>query len=129
MGVADRAALIEVVDDDFRGSHQRRIDFLFAAVVGAHGGDESARAYVFAADEELSRRCAADADVAVFERRGNIARRFEREAQFVCETASEILGGGVVRIERENSLQRKYRCDRAKLGGGLLATAANRRDK
>ena len=38
--VADRAALIERVDDYFGASHQGRIDLLFVAVVGANGGNE-----------------------------------------------------------------------------------------
>ena len=102
MGVADRAGLVEAVGDDFRRSHQRRIDFLFVSVVGADGGDEHSRRQVFVAHEKFSRGRACDANVAALERGGQIVGRSDRETEFFGEGDGEIFSSGLVGIERKD---------------------------
>ena len=47
MGVIDTmketVSLIQQVDNDLAGRHQRRLQFLLVLVVGSHGGNESSR--------------------------------------------------------------------------------------
>src|SRR5687768_8524051 len=63
--LADLRTLLEHVDDQRGGGHERRLELLLAAVVRADRSDEGAGADVRLHHERLSRRCARHDDVAL----------------------------------------------------------------
>src|SRR5919201_3109370 len=121
--LADLGALLEDVDHEGGRGHQRRLQLLLAAIVGADGGDERPGPYVGNAQKRAARRRARDADVAGADGFAQVLPRLHGHAEARGGTRCERLGAGVVAVEDPHAPQRQDGGEGRELSLGLRAAA------
>ena len=99
-------ALLEVIDNDRRGSQQMGVDLLFVLVVRADGGDERARRDVVAVQHGALGWRRRDDNLAVPRRFTQRSREPAVDAMFVERILAKLLGRGAVRVHGKGTRDR-----------------------